>query len=101
MDHLPEKPTLKDFQKYEIDVCRKRGFENQSRSDLFAHLVEEVGELAQATRKFEKGKKTKEDIELELADVFLFLVHIANKFDIDFEEAFRKKEEVNKTRVWK
>jgi len=30
----------------------------------------------------------------------IYICAIANRFDIDLEEAFRKKEEVNKKRNW-
>lgn len=35
------------------------------------------------------------------ADIFIYLLSIANRFDIDVETAFREKEEVNKKREWK
>lgn len=97
---LPEKPTLADFQKYLIDKCKERGFKNAERASLFAHFLEEAGELASAARKFEKGKMEKGEIELEAADVFIFLIHIANHYGINLEDAFRKKEEINHKRSW-
>lgn len=101
MLNLKEKPILKDFQEYIREMCIERNFKNNAdRSKLFAHLLEEAGELASACRKFEKGKKPKEEIELEISDVLIFLLHIANFYQVDLEEAFRKKEEINKTRVW-
>ena len=36
----------------------------------------------------------------ELADVFNYLLDIANYFNVDLEEAFREKEELNKKRTW-
>lgn len=100
MENLKENPTLKDFAEYEINVCRKRGFENSDRGQLFAHFLEEAGELASAARKMEKGKETKENLGHEAADVLIFLIHICNKYGIDLERAFREKEEINKKRVW-
>lgn len=100
MTDLQKNFTYKDLQEYEINVCRKRGFQNSDRASLFAHLLEETGELASAARKFEKGKLPKEEIELELADVLIFLAHIANHYEIDAGEAIRKKEEINKKRTW-
>ncbi len=70
---------------------------------------EEVGELAKAIRNEtnlykEKGKSDKDhakfELEEEFNDVLVYLVSLANKFEIDLEEAIRKKEEVNKNRVW-
>lgn len=45
MDSLKQNPTLKDLADYEVNVCRKRGFENHDRGQLFAHMLEELGEL--------------------------------------------------------
>lgn len=99
MLNLKENPTLDSFQTYVQEMCIERGFKNNTdRAKLFAHLLEETGELASACRKFEKGTATKEDMELEAADVLIFLLHIANNYNINLEEAFRKKEEINKTR---
>ncbi len=39
-------------------------------------------------------------IEEEIADVFIFTLAIANKCNIDLEQAFRDKEEINKKRSW-
>lgn len=52
----------------------------------FTWLVEEVGELAEALLSGDKGS-----IEEEMADVFAWLLSIANLVDIDVAEAFRKK----------
>lgn len=37
----------------------------------------------------------------ELADVFIYLLSLANMHGLDLEEAFREKEEINKQREWK
>ena len=37
----------------------------------------------------------------ELADVFIYLCSLANRYGIDLEAAIRAKEEINKTRVWR
>ena len=68
-------------------------------------FLEEAGELAKAARKREKDMRTDVqskvfDLEQEAADVFLFLLDICNRYNVDLEEAFRKKEEINKTRQW-
>jgi NTP pyrophosphatase (non-canonical NTP hydrolase) len=39
------------------------------------------------------------DIANELADFLIFLISIANKYDIDSEKAFRDKEDLNKKRI--
>ena len=49
-------------------------------------FISEVGELAEAIR-----DNQKENIELEMADVFAWLASLANIFSIDLEQAVRKK----------
>lgn len=51
----------------------------------FLWLIEEVGELATALR-----EGTKEDLEGEFADVFAWLMTLANLSDIDMEKAVAK-----------
>ncbi|MFA7319167.1 MAG: MazG nucleotide pyrophosphohydrolase domain-containing protein [Parcubacteria group bacterium] len=106
MPILKEIPTLKDFQEYVRELEKERGFEKEDVSQKCLLLGEEIGELFKSVRK--KNKVTKVDhnskfgsIDEELADVIILICTIANRFDIDLEQAFREKEELNKKRVWK
>ena len=102
---LKEQPTLNNFQQYVRDLVKERGFENEGVPELFMLLSEEIGEMAKAARKHTNIKMDdnshKPDLELEIADVFIYLLDICNHFDIDLEKAFRDKEKINKKRVWK
>lgn len=70
-------------------------------------LLEETGELAKAIRKtlpnasvdYEKIENYT-DIE-EIADVFIVLVSICNRLNINLYGAIKKKEEKNIKRQWK
>ncbi|MCU4175606.1 MazG nucleotide pyrophosphohydrolase domain-containing protein [Carboxylicivirga sp. N1Y90] len=102
---LREKPTLKDYQEYVNMLEVQRGFIDQDVIVKGLLLGEEIGELFKAIR---KTNKIKTDINAnvgsvkeELADILIYLCSIANRYDIDLEEAFREKEEINKKRVWK
>ncbi len=53
----------------------------------FTWFVEEVGELAEALL----GKRDREGLEEELADVLAWLLSLANLVNVDIEEAFKKK----------
>lgn len=103
--HLPQSPTLADFQQYIKDLEEARGFSEQTILQVCLMLGEEVGELFKAIRKTEGMTVDKNSkfgvISEEIADCFIFLCSIANKYGIDLERAFREKEEVNKQRVWK
>lgn len=104
MPSLNQKPTLSDFQQYVRELEDERGFADQNVLQKCLMLGEEVGELFKAIRKSENIKidlNSEFDlIDEELADVFIFILSIANRHNIDLEKAFREKEEINKKRVW-
>ncbi|MBP9749472.1 MAG: pyrophosphohydrolase [Candidatus Pacebacteria bacterium] len=106
MLHLTENPTIKDLQEYVTALEKERGFTDQSAIQKGLLLGEEIGELFKAIRKHDANLRVDKNsqshnIAEELADVMIYLCAIANKYDIDLEQAFREKEEKNKTRVWK
>lgn len=98
-------PSLKDFQQYVKDLEVVRGFTKQTVIQKCLMLGEEVGELFKAIRKSERIKVDKNSkfgsISEELADCYIYILSISNKYGIDLEKAFREKEEINKKRVWK
>lgn len=101
---LKESPNLQDFQKYVQELEEERGFVDQDVLQKCLMLGEEIGELFKAIRKMEKIKidnnSTIGSVDEELADILIYLCAIANRFDIDLEQAFRAKEEINKKRTW-
>jgi NTP pyrophosphatase (non-canonical NTP hydrolase) len=101
---LKENPTVSDFQEYVKNLELQRGFTDQNAIEKCLLLGEEMGELFKAIR---KAMKLKTDINAnigsvkeEIADIMIYLCSIANRFEIDIEQAFREKEEVNKKREW-
>ncbi len=101
---LKENPTLKDFQKYVAELVKVRGFEKETIPQIFMLFLEECGEMTKAARK-SSGMKTDKNskeyhLDHEVADVFVYLLDICNHFNIDLEQAFRDKEEINKQREW-
>lgn len=104
--NIPASPSLKDLQFYQQRICEERGWDKASSLETFLLFAEEVGELAKAIRNrlklyTEKGKKAKPDeLELEFADVFSYLLELANQFEIDLESSFIKKEQLNAKRSW-
>ncbi|WP_428243263.1 MazG nucleotide pyrophosphohydrolase domain-containing protein [Gynuella sp.] len=104
MPILKENARLSDFQEYVAELEVERGFSEQSAKDKCLLLGEEVGELFKSVRKAEglgvdRNSKIGE-INGELADVFIYLCAIANRYDVDLESAFLEKEEKNKQRQW-
>lgn len=104
---LPQNPTLSDFQAYIEKMKKLRGFNTTDPILEMLFLTEEIGEVATIVRRtsqqghFDINKIKDLDISTELADVFMFLLSLCNMYGVDLEEAFRKKEEKNKTRIWK
>ena len=65
---------------------------------LILKLIEEFGELAENIRKDTRydGRNIKGTIEEELFDIFYYIIAIANDYNIDLEEIFKIKDELNK-----
>jgi NTP pyrophosphatase (non-canonical NTP hydrolase) len=105
MPFLTEKPTLAHIQQYVTELEKERGFSDQNILQKSLMLGEEVGELFKAIRKQQNimldQKSIVGSVEEELADILIFICSIANRLEIDLEKAFREKEEINKTRIWK
>src|SRR5579872_3099961 len=105
MAHLKNDPTLKELQDYLALVCQERGWTKDSPSEKFVLFIEEVGELAKAMRKMaglyaEQAKPNALSLKEEFADVLSYLLDLANCFQIDLEQAFRAKEQINQSRTW-
>jgi len=66
-------------------------------------MVEEVGELAREIRKRERlvrhGASTGSSESRELADIFLYVIHMANVLDIDLARVVQDKELINLQRA--
>lgn len=102
--HLTSTPGrgLGGLQKYYSRVAARRGWDGESARDTLLLLTEELGELARAVRKDaglrRDGAYPTSNIHAELADVQLYLVHLANTLGIDLADAVTSKERVNSER---
>jgi NTP pyrophosphatase (non-canonical NTP hydrolase) len=74
---------IREFQRIISEIYRKRD-EERGVEKTMLWVVEEVGELAEAVR---KGTNVGE----EIADVFAWLVSLANLCEVDVEEEVLKK----------
>lgn len=103
MDNLVESPRLIDLQKHLDAFVKSKGWDTKTISEVFLLFTEEIGELAKAIRKKTGLKKEENDqanLEEEFADVLNYLMELANRCDVDLEQAYRNKNALNKTRVW-
>ncbi|HEX6995937.1 MAG TPA: MazG nucleotide pyrophosphohydrolase domain-containing protein [Gammaproteobacteria bacterium] len=104
MINLPANPTLQDLQQYVRKIEEERGFVDESVIDKCLLLGDEVGELFRAVRALSgigvDPDRPIQNVAEELADVLQFVVAIANRYDVNLEEALREKEERNARRQW-
>src|SRR5262249_3094347 len=94
----PPIPALQTFQHYYRRVALERGCESQSPQNCLLLLMEEVRELARALWKREKlehGTPIDKQEAIELADVFIYVVHMANILRLDLGKAVQNKEILN------
>ena len=104
--------TLGQWQDYFSRLVKARGWDQASDLEVFLLFSEEVGELAKAYRRYrrlfsEEGRtpkrseeELKQDIGDELADLFSYLLDIADRLEIDLAEAVLRKETINRDRDW-
>ncbi|WNJ19379.1 MazG nucleotide pyrophosphohydrolase domain-containing protein [Pontibacter sp. G13] len=106
MPIIPDSPTLSDLQKYQDDLCKERGWDTASDLETWLLFSEEIGELAKAIRNhrklYQEAGKSQKPSELagEFADVLSYLMELANRMDINLEQAYRDKEAKNAAREW-
>ena len=85
--------SIKQHQEWVKDAWKKSPKSNISEKDELLFLIEEVGEMAEAIRKLSGNKENKDikaDLEKELGDIFLSLLTLAIRYNIDLEKAFEK-----------
>lgn len=95
--------ALPSLQAYYARIAKRRGYDTESARDCVLLLVEEIGELARATRVkaglARNGSAPAPELAHELADVQLYLVHLANITGIDLGAAVAEKERINASRA--
>jgi len=110
MIELPEKAPMKAFQSYVQVLEEMHGWTEVDLVHNCFLMGEEVGELFKAVRKMERMFDTpgaevdreaaRAHVGEEIVDVLNYLLAIANRLDIDVEDAFRTKNALNQTRTW-
>jgi NTP pyrophosphatase (non-canonical NTP hydrolase) len=93
---------LRAFQHYYRQAAMRRGYNDTDAKQCLLLMVEEVGELARELRRNEgitrhTADSGASDIS-ELADVFLYVVHMANLLNIDLASIVGSKEAINHSR---
>jgi NTP pyrophosphatase (non-canonical NTP hydrolase) len=108
---LPKGASMAAYQQYIHDLESLHGWLDVDLVHNCFLMGEEVGELFKAVRRVEKfyeqgagddatRAERVADAADEIVDVLNYLLAIANRLDIDVEEAFRAKNLRNQTRTW-
>jgi NTP pyrophosphatase (non-canonical NTP hydrolase) len=87
---------IREMQEKAVDLIRRideRNKGDHGNEAIFAHTIEEIGEIARElyNQKSGRAKLDKENLGGEIADVFLLLAQLARNFEIDMEKAIEKK----------
>lgn len=94
---------LRALQTYYGRVAARRGWESETAQDTLLLLTEELGELARAVRRASgiarDGEWSSDTIAAEIADVQLYVVHLANVLGVDLAAAVTAKEAINAARA--
>jgi NTP pyrophosphatase (non-canonical NTP hydrolase) len=105
MQPLPKNASLHTIQDSVRKLEVERGFQDRSAVDQCLKLFEEARELSRAVGALSgqpidpQGRIA--DLGGEAVDVLLMPVAVVNRYDVDLEEAFRRKEERNSSRHWR
>lgn len=112
MIELPDGAPIAEYQRYVQELEAMHGWLEVDLVHNCFLMGEEVGELFKAIRRYERlfvqeggpslaeAESGKAHVAEEIVDVMNYLVAIANRLDIDLEEAFRTKNERNQRRSW-
>lgn len=109
---LPPNAGLADIQRYVHDLEAMHGWLDIDLVHNCFLMGEEVGELFKAIRKYnryydqasdkeESPAAALEQVGDEIVDVLNYLCAIANRLEINLEEAFVRKNSRNQRRKWK
>jgi NTP pyrophosphatase (non-canonical NTP hydrolase) len=106
LNAISNRSSVTALQLYVRDMVLRRDFRQETPQDVTLLLVEEIGELAKAIRKY-IGLKVDERksfeypvLSDEIADVLIYLLHLANITGTSIFDAFYSKEQKNETRRW-
>lgn len=87
---------IREMQEKAVDLIRRIDEKNKGdhgNEAIFAHTIEEIGEIARELYNQKSGRKEldKENLAGEIADVCMLLSQLAKNFDIDLQKAVEKK----------
>lgn len=93
----PSPRSLPALQSYYADAAKRRGWAGETPSTILSLLEGEVEELGDALEPM-RMEGERDSVPSELADVFLYVIHLANELGIDLHRAIVNKERLNHAR---
>lgn len=94
-----DKVKISEFQQYVSNFSKEKGFADTTIEERTMYLMAELGELTEAVLR-RNDDNIKREIGLEMFDVIWNVCDLANKLEINLEEAFQEKMEINRDREW-
>ncbi len=97
---MDKETKIQDIKDYVKKYCDDRDWDQfHNPKELAIGIITEAAEVLEHFRfksekemdEFFKDPKKREDIEDEMADVLYFLCRLAQKYDVDLSEAFKRK----------
>ena len=99
--------SMQEYQEYIHQLDAMHGWSDASTVRKCFLMGEEVGELFKAIRILDRmphsapeRPRAIDNAGEEIVDVFNYLLALANRLDIDLEDAFRRKNRRNQSRSW-
>ena len=88
--------NLKELQRISVETTRRydKKMKMQHNAEItLVHLVEELGEISREiyNEKSGRDKLNKQNLEGEIADVMILVSNLAGRYDIDLEDAVKRK----------
>lgn len=92
-----------EFQQYVREFSEIKGFDRSTIEQRMLYLMTEVGELSKEVLSvsFHPDAEKKENLGYEMYDVVWNIFDLANKLNIDLDQAFKQKKEISDKRMWK
>ena len=100
--------NLSEIQKLKLEFDKQRGWDKNRASNVFVHLIEELGEVGRYIS-FDEGYKIKgeqgigrgiekDELSREMAQVLLLFLQLASYYDVDLEKAIINELEIAEER---
>jgi len=88
--------TIPEYTKEVEEFIKERNWDQyQNPKDVAIAMVIEAGEVLEHFR-FRQEPKDKDELGKELADVFIYLLNLSNKLELDLDKWFHTKLEENR-----